>query len=557
MSLTFENFKKTIDSTILQRGRQYFRDGQVIDLEEAGDAAWEARVQGSEVYEIQIEQDESGTLDCSCDCPYDFGPTCKHIAATLYAIEAAFPEYMGTDSKPNKPRKPRKTRAEKLREIVSKLSKEEMTALLLDLAKQNTQIARTIIARHSAGGADKKAYIQLVKEALRQGHGEYGYMDYWGATRAGRAIQSMLDQTEGMIAQGKLEQALAITQAVLETVAPALGNADDSNGDLGACIEMGIEKLEQIAGEMNPSERRGIFDYCLTQMVKQEYRDCDCEWGFSQIAANIVESEEDRARLFDQMGQQIGDWYAEYTVAEIKLTVIQRLDGETAGLTFIKEHIHLHQFRQMLIEYHINRNELKDARRLIHEWFEKEGGKLRGVDWTFSNLLLDIARREGNQEEVIRLNKELFIEGRNFDYYDALKKIVPPDQWAQTRDELIRMTGQARFNGIELQAEIYYREEMWEPLMGMVKMGGPHAWEHYRKSLEPHYPQEFCAIYEKQVYDMLKHTSSRDTYATAAEYLRRMIKLGQAQKAQEIIDLHIAEFSNRRAMVEELKKVRP
>jgi uncharacterized Zn finger protein len=65
-----------------------------------------------------------------------------------------------------------------------------------------------------------------------------------------------------------------------------------------------------------------------------------------------------------------------------------------------------------------------------------------------------------------------------------------------------------------------------------------------------------CDIYERIVLKMLEHTSNRTTYQEAADYLRRMQGLGQRERAAEIAQTMIAKYGNRRAMIEELNKVR-
>ena len=47
MALTLKNFKKTIPSNILTRGRDYLRSGRVVDLSQDDDDTWLAEVQGS------------------------------------------------------------------------------------------------------------------------------------------------------------------------------------------------------------------------------------------------------------------------------------------------------------------------------------------------------------------------------------------------------------------------------------------------------------------------------------------------------------------------------
>ena len=122
MDLTLANFELIIDPTILQRGQDYYADGRVINLEEFDTGYWLATVEGTITYRVTITIFLDGSLDWSCNCPYDWGPVCKHIAASLYAIEAAADP---APTKKSKSRKKRKTRADKIRETVATLSNSE------------------------------------------------------------------------------------------------------------------------------------------------------------------------------------------------------------------------------------------------------------------------------------------------------------------------------------------------------------------------------------------------------------------------------------------------
>ena len=61
--------------------------GQVILVDEVSNLVFRAEVEGSEVYEVYVELDEEDTvLSSECDCPYDNGPVCKHLAAVLLKL---------------------------------------------------------------------------------------------------------------------------------------------------------------------------------------------------------------------------------------------------------------------------------------------------------------------------------------------------------------------------------------------------------------------------------------------------------------------------------------
>ncbi len=82
----YDTFTKEIHALILQRGREYFRQGAVRHLTETPEG-WTAEVEGQETYHIAITGLEQPT-EWYCDCPSDHGPLCKHVVAVFFAIRS-------------------------------------------------------------------------------------------------------------------------------------------------------------------------------------------------------------------------------------------------------------------------------------------------------------------------------------------------------------------------------------------------------------------------------------------------------------------------------------
>ena len=82
-----ERIAGQFSATIRGRGREYYLNGRVT-VYQASVTAARATVRGSETYDVEFELDRR-TLFVSCSCPYidEFGAPCKHIWATLLAVE--------------------------------------------------------------------------------------------------------------------------------------------------------------------------------------------------------------------------------------------------------------------------------------------------------------------------------------------------------------------------------------------------------------------------------------------------------------------------------------
>ena len=47
---------------------------------------WEAEVLGSDIYYVSVKLAGDEIIDWDCDCPYDWGPVCKHCTAVFFTI---------------------------------------------------------------------------------------------------------------------------------------------------------------------------------------------------------------------------------------------------------------------------------------------------------------------------------------------------------------------------------------------------------------------------------------------------------------------------------------
>ena len=82
--MNYNDFDHEIHALILELGLDYFNKSRVHSLEQTDDG-WMAVVQGQQDYKVSIKGGKE-VEEWFCDCPYDHGPVCKHVAATLFAI---------------------------------------------------------------------------------------------------------------------------------------------------------------------------------------------------------------------------------------------------------------------------------------------------------------------------------------------------------------------------------------------------------------------------------------------------------------------------------------
>ena len=83
------NFESDIEEKILLRGKSYFEEGLVINIQSEHPHQYQAVVDGGIPYDVEIHLGKDGNiLSHVCDCPYDWSEYCKHEVAVLLTIRA-------------------------------------------------------------------------------------------------------------------------------------------------------------------------------------------------------------------------------------------------------------------------------------------------------------------------------------------------------------------------------------------------------------------------------------------------------------------------------------
>lgn len=583
MKITLFNFESVIDNTVLKRGKQYWRQGLVQDLEEIEDGQWIALVEGTDTYEVRISISGNTVTDYDCTCPYDLGPICKHQVAMIYAIKDCLSEATVVDikeavkqrqkqrSKGKTGKQGRKTIVQKVEEALQNMSEEEIIGLVRSYSLQNREFRSIILARftvHSEEDA-KSAYRQLVKESLRMGMDRRGFIDYWGAGRAVRGAEELLDKGEKLVETGKPEQAIPIFQAVIEELVPALQYADDSNGSIGSAIEYAFQVFYKcIEKVQDPTSRRDLFDYCLSESNRKQYAGWDWKWDFLGIAGGLISTEEQEKQLFSvldgishlEQSDEFTSRYSQERVVETKLEVIKKRGRQEEIDRFINDNLHHTSIRRQAIEQGFTNKNFSRVKELARQGVEQDTQRRHpGLVIEWLNCLLKVAEQEKNIEDVREYTRTLFFQTGNFEYYEKLKKTYSKSIWADQFMELLRDLKQSKnVRGVHFDAlaEMFIREKEWQRLLEIVrKHPSLEILDHYHKHLAPHFPQELIVMYEKTSKELLVPTTGRATYEDVCRMLRRMKKLGAGDRVKELVKEISKQYKNRRALLEELEKV--
>ncbi len=170
-----------------------------------------------------------------------------------------------------------------------------------------------------------------------------------------------------------------------------------------------------------------------------------------------------------------------------------------------------------------------------------------------------IAESQHDTERIILYARYLLLN-RNSpsqDYYQILKETVPPEEWADFVEAIVQETLERQpYYGVNFVASIFVREEWWSRLFELVKTEcSLDRLAKYEKPLAKHFSNELADLYAERIIEYVEDRVGRKYYRTACRYIRRMIKLGARDKADEVISQLRQTHYRKKALMEELDNV--
>ena len=172
---------------------------------------------------------------------------------------------------------------------------------------------------------------------------------------------------------------------------------------------------------------------------------------------------------------------------------------------------------------------------------------------------MKIAESQKDTERIILYARHLLLNDNipSQDYYQILKKTVPPEEWTDFVETIIQETMERKpYYGVDFVAAIFVQEEWWSRLLDLVKKEcSLDRLAKYEKPLAQHFPNELADLYAERIIEYVEDRVGRDYYRTACRYIRRMIKLGAKDKADEVISQLRQTHYRKKALMEELDNV--
>lgn len=555
--MNINDFQNHVNETILDRGYEYYTNGNIVETYSQRDYEYIFQVEGSTDYEVVVILDENGEVAYSnCDCPYDFGPICKHqVAAYFQLIEIL-------NSKPDNNNKEIRKQPQ-IKEVLDNLSKETLTNIILDIIEEDHTLKNRIVFKYAKvddEAQELEKCKKLIDSIVRKYTGREGFIVYREAHDFTNELEDLLEKARGT--ENPL-LSLDIAFSVLEESIEAYQYTDDSGGEIDFLISIVIELIEETINQVKNIDmdmKKKVFDKLLEQSDNNIFEDWDqYKVDILSIAVEFADDEELRAKLRmkieDLINQTSSNEYRSYyneRMLRILFHMIEEYGTQEEAERFIKENIKIASFREQLINKCIKDKNYYQVIELALEG-ETQDEQYPGLISKWKKIRYTAYKQLSMKKEQQKLAKELLFAG-DFEYYWELKQLAKGDKrifYNNLKEELKKDRG---WRGKDVYLKLIKEENDFEAIMEFLREN-PNSIEEYAEMLQDKFRDEIIEIYKKHIKLSASSSSNRKQYQHVCRVVKRYGKIAGKRNQQEMINDLLSLYRKRPAFVDELNKI--
>lgn len=557
MELQLTQFEKHIDHRILIRGSKYFEDGHVHDMQEIEKGKYEATVKGIFDYTVQIGITNEIVKTYDCDCPYDYGPICKHIVAALF--------YLRKEVLENKPNKP-KPIVEQVNEILEQANIFELKEFIQKQIVLEKDIRNSFLINFAQYNPEdtKKFYVGLITSTLKSAANNNGFIDWGGVRYLKPTFENYLASAQTQIAHRNYQSAVFVCTAIIEELNRVMGFSDDSEGHVSTHVFVAFEMLNSIAKKIiqksfTENIKQLLIDFCFDSLINQNLFYAIWKIKALEIAVVLVEDKKDAIEIFKLIEKEQWPDEVQEEIQTITYTLLQKTENENAVSKYLDKNLINPSLRRKAIQKEIKMNNYEKAIFLAQNGIQCDFNLKPGLVNEWYEFLLQIAQAQNDTEKIIEYARFLLIDGFGKDqyYYQILKQSVKKEQWNNFIEAIIKeLTQKDRWFDLEIAASIFIKEKQWDRLLKIVQKSPDfYTLEYYEPYLSKDFPLEIADLYAQAIINFMDNLKGRGYYYNIAEHIKKIIHLGDKKKACEVIAYLEKNHSYRVGLSEELNKI--
>ncbi len=427
MKIPLNEFEQLIDERILKRGLSYFKGGAITNFLEIASGEYEAIVSGTEEYTVQLEISNNIITEHNCDCPYDMGPVCKHVVATIFHLQQDELEL----NQPNftiPKKKKTKSISQQVKELLKAISHNELIEFVQENSKKDKKFRNYFLASfgHLSQNQSKEFYQKQIHSILQSATGRDGWIGWSDMKYVVNTTEPFLENAEKYLVNNSFENVFFISTALLEEMTEAFQYGDDSNGDLGYFVESAMELLSKLTQEkLTKALKEEMFEYCIYSFNQKLFQGWNWHLGMLHIACELIEKESDADIILSCLDTINGEYERE-RAQSFKLDLLRKFKGEKEVEKYIEKHISNSSIRTKEIAKAFENNNFERVIKLSKDGIKCDEKDKHGLVKIWYDWLLKVAQAENDTNKIIEYARFRLINnfGSTQDYYQILRTML-------------------------------------------------------------------------------------------------------------------------------------
>lgn len=559
------NWQGLFYGRILSRGWNYFQDGAVTELS-CSDNHIFATVVGSEEYEVSIELENNGVRFMDCSCPFaEYDENCKHMAAVLYAAEAAdeipHPTAKMLLTRKNEPAEQTENGDGAFREALDEMPEDALRALVLELAQDDPKLRSRILStqKRKLPKTELNELENEIDELTRQAADRHGYIDYNHAYDYAWEVTEFLQKIVPFILEGgEVMDAFRLTCYGFTTFTEQ--DMDDSDGGFQVVANV-CQALWQNQIELASSaQREKMFAWFEKTGTSLDFADEVLEDVRLTAFHDQVFLKKNLAVLDAKITQLQGEndsYSSDYQLTNYvihRLRVMTELGASEEELNACRTpYFHLHGVREALLQEYTDQGRDEEAIDLLLKSCELDENS-RGYVEQHKLHLLELYEKTGKQELLKVTMEDVLL---NFQQYrlelvHRFKKELSPEDWLEF---LPRLLNANTLSGCLL--DLLAEEELYGRMMAeLEKSVSLDSILKYSNLLQPLFPERLTSCFVRNLQLQMDRAYAPKGYRRAVEYLNNLQRLpGGREAAEALAEKWRSDHPRRRSMLEALDKI--
>ncbi|GHU79789.1 hypothetical protein AGMMS49992_32180 [Clostridia bacterium] len=430
--------------------------------------------------------------------------------------------------------------------LLDNITDKQLRDFVTEYAQRNSDFADTLAVRFADPDFDAEVKkIESITACALYGANDYRHRGDWGHIVFD--LRKIDDEIEQRTNQGQYRLAFAQAAAAYTKLLEVYEYQEEC--EISDEAESYINVMTEIAEMVKESsDGEYILNRCIELANDDTARDygADYQDKFLLIGARFV-TVENRETFDSAIAQHSSGWRGG-VFALIELTVIKRLDGESAAKAFIKENLQFDEIRKIAYNDAMSCNDYENAAQLCltapenHYW--------QAPNWKI--MLYNTYEAAGNTKAMAETAESMVLSG-NLDYYDKLKSIHKKlGDWDAAYPNILVQCKTHISSSLYMQ--VLSKENEFALLLEQVQ-SNPHNVYTYGAQLASQYSDAIYSIFITEIGKEAARANNRKDYAAVCGRIKTFRNAGFMEEAGTLICEYKIKYVRRPAFVDELKKI--